>query len=128
MGGSSGGGNKKRPDDQIYSHLPTTQTFEPTLPGFDGLVAGQLQQGFGGLDPQGLAKLLENLYSPMTVYQVRSPTPNPANGDGNANGGSVDAPSGGGFGGSPAPGPSGGGGGGGSSTKKRDSDRHWLFK
>ena len=126
MGGSSGGGNKKRPDDQIYSHLPTTQTFEPTLPGFDGLVAGQLQQGFGGLDPQGLAKLLENLYSPMTVYQVRSPTPNPANDDsGNASGGTVNAPSGGGYGGSPAPGPSGGGGG--SSSSKKKSGSRFLF-
>lgn len=77
---SGGGSSKKKTDttkpavtqEQFSARLPTMQTFQPTLPGFQGMLAQQLQQGFGS-QGQDYAGLLSSLYKPMGILNFQEP-------------------------------------------------------
>ena len=77
-----GGGNKDKDDDTTgsgdegktaYGRLPGTQTFQPHLPGMQGMIASQLQQGFGGQGLGDVAGMLSKLYKPMNVTTYKEP-------------------------------------------------------
>lgn len=76
----SGGGSKKdKDDDKVtgttpYANAPTTQTFQPTLPGFEGMIADQLQRGFGiGANNPDFAGMIGSIYQPMTIPVFSEP-------------------------------------------------------
>lgn len=73
---SGGGSNKKKSTAATssptasYTRAPTTRTFQPTLPGFMGMVADQLAAGYGGQD---FMPTLSSLYKPMNVMSYAEP-------------------------------------------------------
>ena len=76
---SGGGGSSKKKTTSTsatlttpYGNLPTAQTFQPTLPGFQQMQANQLAAGFGG-QGQDFASLLASLYKPMSVMSFKEP-------------------------------------------------------
>ena len=78
MGGNSG--SKKKKEDTAspttpYANAPTSQTFQPHLPGMQGLVASQLAQGFGsgGSGAPDFESMLANMYQPMSVFNFKEP-------------------------------------------------------
>ena len=78
MGGGGGSSKKKKADDTPstpttpYERAPTSQTFQPYLPGFPDQIARQLQSGYGS-EMGGLQDLLTNLYRPMTLMNYQEP-------------------------------------------------------
>lgn len=77
MGGSSS--KKDKDDDKVtgttpYANAPTTQTFQPTLPGFEGMIADQLQRGFGiGANNPDFASMISSIYQPMSIPVFNEP-------------------------------------------------------
>ena len=64
-----GGGDPKT----AYGNLPGTQTFQPHLPGMQGMIANQLAQGFGGQGLGDVGGMLSQLYKPMNVQKFKEP-------------------------------------------------------
>lgn len=57
-----------------YDRAPVAQTFQPTLPGFNEMLASQLGKGFGsggGSTPDFAAML--QAYKPMSVMNFKEP-------------------------------------------------------
>lgn len=75
MSGGGGGGGSPQQGTTPYANAPTTQTFQPTLPGFQNMLAQQLAAGFGsgGGQASDFASLLSSLYRPMNVTQFKEP-------------------------------------------------------
>ena len=75
------GKDKDKKDEKVtgteaYANAPTTQTFQPFLPGFDGAIAQQLAQGFGGqtgMAPADYQTMLAGMYQPMSVMKFNEP-------------------------------------------------------
>lgn len=70
--GTGGGGDASNPQ---YPGAPQAMTFPPTLPGFQGMLAQQLAQGFGsgGGTVPDFQGMLANMYQPMTAYRLHEP-------------------------------------------------------
>jgi hypothetical protein len=85
MSGGGGGGNKKSGDGKgttpggsslpAYGNAPTTQTFQPMMPGFQNMLANQLSAGFGsgGGGAPDFAAMLSGMYSPMSLVNFQEP-------------------------------------------------------
>lgn len=58
-----------------YGNAPTSQTLQPMLPGFQGMLAEQLAAGFGsgGGGAPDFASMLSSMYSPMTMMNFNEP-------------------------------------------------------
>ena len=77
-GGGGGGGGSPTVTPTVgteaYANAPTAQTFQPTLPGFNEMLAAQLGKGFssGGGSTPDFAAMLQK-YKPMTVMNFKEP-------------------------------------------------------
>ena len=69
---TTGGGTSSLP---AYGNAPTSQTFQPTLPGFQSMLADQLAAGYGsgGGGAPDFASMLSNMYQPMSLMNFQEP-------------------------------------------------------
>jgi hypothetical protein len=82
-GGGGGSKDKKRTRTTpggtsslpAYGNAPSSQTMQPMLPGFQNMLAQQLQAGYGsgGGGVPDFASMLSGMYSPMTMIDYNEP-------------------------------------------------------
>lgn len=75
FGSGGGGGGAATAGKPAYGASPVAKTIQPFFPGFQGMIAQQLAQGFGsgGGTPEQFSGALSDLYSPMTMFQFSEP-------------------------------------------------------
>lgn len=71
-GTTTPGGSSSLP---VYGNAPTTQTFQPMMPGFQNMLASQLAAGYGsgGGSAPDFASMLSGMYSPQSLVSFNEP-------------------------------------------------------